>query len=121
MLFRSGDLCCYGDDGNLLYMGRIDYQAKIQGFRVELGEIEYHARLFYEQQNRVVSVAFQNKQGITEIALFVEKEKESSEELLVSLRSKMPNYMIPSRVVYLPVFPLNSNDKIDREKLKTLL
>lgn len=119
--YRTGDLCFYGNDGNLLYLGRIDHQVKIQGFRVELGEIEYHARLFFEQQNRVVSTAFRNEQGITEIALFVEKEKEASDALLVFLRSKMPNYMIPSRVVYLPVFPLNSNDKIDREKLKSLL
>ena len=104
-----------------MYSGRIDQQAKIQGFRVELGEIEHHARAFFKNGNRVVAIAFQNEQSLTEIALFVEKEEENSDALLTYLRSKMPQYMIPSRVFYQSMFPLNKSDKIDRVLLKSMI
>ena len=119
--YRTGDLCYWDVSGNLMYEGRIDHQAKIQGFRVELGEIEYHARTFYDAQYRVAAVAFQNEQQVTEIALFVEKGEEPTDSLLKYLREKMPPYMIPGRIVFLPAFPMNSNEKIDRAKLKDSL
>ena len=119
--YRTGDLCHWDASGNIMYDGRIDQQAKIQGFRVELGEIEYHARLFLGSQSRVAALAFKNDQQITEIALYIEKEEELSAPLLAYLREKMPPYMIPNRIVYLPEFPLNSSEKVDRVKLKSLL
>lgn len=119
--YRTGDLCYWDVSGNLMYVGRIDHQAKIQGFRVELGEIEYHARLFYDSLCRVAAVAFQNEQHITEIALFVEREEESTGPLLAFLREKMPPYMMPNRIVFLPAFPMNGNEKVDRVKLKSIL
>ena len=73
--YCTGDLCYWDPSGNIMYSGRIDQQAKIQGFRVELGEIEHHVRLFYENEFRVVAIAFQNKQNLTEIALFIESQK----------------------------------------------
>ena len=117
--YRTGDLCYRHDSGNFMYCGRIDYQAKIQGFRVELGEIEYHARSFYNKQYRVVAVAFQNASSLTEIALFVEKTEEDSTPLLAYLRSKLPSYMVPTRILYRISFPLNASDKIDRTQLKS--
>ena len=117
-LYHTGDLCYWDKTGNIMYLGRIDQQAKIQGFRVELSEIEYHARAFYHKQKRVLAIAFNGKEGLTEIALFVESSLQDSEDLLKYLRSKMPGYMIPSIIRYKPVFPLNSSDKIDRNKLK---
>jgi acyl-coenzyme A synthetase/AMP-(fatty) acid ligase len=104
-----------------MYSGRIDQQAKIQGFRVELGEIEHHARTYYNNERRVIAIAFQNAQNLTEIALFVEAQAENSKELITYLRSKMPSYMIPSRIVYEPSFPLNKSEKVDRNALKERL
>ena len=119
--YHTGDLCYWDNSNNLMYLGRIDQQVKIQGFRVELSEIEHHARLFYNNSSSVCAVAFQNKQNLSEIALFVEREPESGEPLTEHLRSRLPSYMIPSRVIYLKEFPLNSNDKVDKIKLKSLL
>lgn len=119
--YRTGDLCYLDVSGNLMYAGRIDHQAKIQGFRVELGEIEYHARQFYDSMYQVAAAAFQNEQHITEIALFVEREEESTVPLLAFLREKLPPYMIPTRIVFLPTFPMNANEKVDRVKLKSIL
>ena len=119
--YHTGDLCYRDSTGNLMYLGRIDQQAKIQGFRVELSEIEYHVRTFYNNASQAVCVSFQNNQGIGEIALFVEREGCSPDALLEYLRGKLPAYMIPSRILFVNDFPLNSNDKIDRNQLKLLL
>lgn len=119
--YHTGDLCYWETTGDIMYSGRIDQQAKIQGFRVELGEIEHHARKFYNKEYRVVAIAFDNVQKLTEIALFVESAEQDIQALLVYLRSKMPHYMIPSRIIYEPNFPLNKSEKIDRNTLKSKL
>ena len=117
--YRSGDLCFADSNGDIMYSGRLDHQAKIQGFRVELGEIEYHAREYLKKN--VVCIAFDNDKALTEIAMFIESSEFDSEELLAYMRTKMPAYMIPTRLFFVPVFPLNSNDKTDKVKLKTLI
>lgn len=118
--YRTGDLCYSDEEGDIMYSGRIDQQAKIQGFRVELGEIEYHARQFLGGIN-VVCVAFTNTQGLTEIAMFVEAKAFDLTGTMDYLHSKMPSYMIPTRTIFLDRFPLNANDKIDRKKLREIL
>ncbi|MBR1785733.1 MAG: AMP-binding protein [Paludibacteraceae bacterium] len=119
--YHTGDLCYWDRSGNIMYSGRIDQQAKIQGFRVELGEIEYHARKFYNNEHRVLAIAYQNTHNLTEIALFVEAEKEKTTDLIYYLRSKMPHYMIPTRILFEKHFPLNKSEKVDRNILKQKL
>ncbi len=118
--YRTGDLCYKDEDGDIMYSGRLDHQAKIQGFRVEMGEIEYHASEFLRGVN-VVCIAFENKDTLTEIAMLIESLEFDTEELLVYLKSKMPAYMIPTRLFFVPSFPLNSNDKVDKVKLKAMI
>jgi len=115
--YKTGDSCYIDDEGDILYAGRLDYQVKIQGYRIELSEIEYHAREFLKGQN-AVAVAYDNKTGNAEIALFVEDETDISTELLAYLKLKMPHYMIPSKLFFNGKFPLNSNGKVDRNVLK---
>lgn len=118
--YHTGDLCYKDEDGDIMYSGRLDHQAKIQGFRVEMGEIEYHASEFLGGTN-VVCLAFDNKDKLTEIAMFIETQEFNPEEMITYMRKKMPSYMIPTRLFYVPVFPLNANDKIDKVKLKTMI
>lgn len=123
--YHSGDLVFQDADGDIMYVGRIDHQAKIQGFRVELSEIEHHAVTFFKNSlhregwGGVVCLAFDNEQGFTEIAMFIESEEFDIEPTLQYMRTKMPSYMIPTRIVFVPVFPLNTNGKIDRNDLKS--
>lgn len=117
--YKTGDLCYFDEDGDIMYSGRIDFQTKIQGFRVELGEIEFLAHQFLNQ--KTVAVTYVNKYGNTEIALFVETDKLEDSQLKEFLVSKLPPYMIPSKIQSLTKFPLNSNYKIDRKKLLTYL
>lgn len=118
--YRTGDLCFKDNDGDYMYSGRLDHQAKIQGFRVELGEIEYHAKEFLGDTN-VVCIAFDNNDALTEIAMFVETDEFNTNELVAYMNSKMPSYMIPKRILFVPKFPLNANDKTDKVKLKAMI
>jgi len=119
--YHTGDLCYYESTGDIMYSGRIDQQAKIQGFRVELGEIEYHARDYYNKDRRVMAIAFQNDKNLTEIAMFIESKEEDTKDLITYMRRKMPAYMIPTRIIFLPEFPLNKSEKVDRNALKALI
>lgn len=118
--YRTGDLCYKDAEGDIMYSGRLDHQAKIQGFRVEMGEIEWHAREFLGDKN-VICLAFDNKDDLTEIAMFIESEEFDPGEMIAYMRTKMPSYMIPSRLFYVPLFPLNSNEKTDKVKLKAMI
>ena len=118
--YRSGDLAYNDADGDVMYVGRLDHQTKIQGYRVELGEVEWHAREFLRDKN-VVCMAVDNKDGVTEIAMFVECEEFNPDEMNDYLRSRMPAYMIPTRLFFVPEFPLNSNGKTDRVKMKAMI
>jgi len=119
--YRTGDLCFKDEDGDFMYSGRLDHQAKIQGFRVELGEIEYHAREHLGGSTNVVCMAFDNKDALTEIAMFIESKEFNPDELLAYMRTKMPSYMIPTRLFFVPEFQLNMNGKIDKNILKSLI
>ena len=82
-----------------------------------MGEIEYHARAFVDGQN-VAAIAYENRSGNFEIALFLEGTFDESIDIKNYLKSKLPSYMIPSIIIQKDEFPLNKNDKLDRNSLK---
>lgn len=118
--YHTGDLCYEDEDGDIMYSGRLDHQAKIQGFRVEMGEIEFHAREFLGGVN-TVCLAYENRDGLTEIAMFIESKKFELNSLKEYLKTKMPVYMIPSQFIFQKQFTLNNNGKIDKNILKELI
>lgn len=118
--YKSGDICFQDESGDYMYVGRKDSQAKIQGFRVELSEIEFHAKTFMQGSN-AVAIAFENSQHLTEIALFIESVNCETVKLENYLKKKMPSYMIPSRIYFEEIFPLNGNGKIDKVRLKQII
>jgi non-ribosomal peptide synthetase component F len=119
VFYRTGDICFIDSDGDFMFSGRLDNQVKIQGFRVELSEIEHHAREFLKSPN-VVAVTSQNENDNTLIHLFVERT-ENTTELANYLKTQMPAYMIPTEIRSLDSFPLNVNGKVDRKAIKLLL
>ena len=114
--YRTGDLCKLDRAGNFLYLGRIDNQVKIDGHRVELEEIEFHARAFC-QDKQVVATVNRSEEGSHYILLFVETENDLRRGLEEHLRKQLPDYMIPKEMLTVSRFPLNSNGKIDRKAL----
>ncbi len=114
--YKTGDLCVEDQDGDILYLGRIDFQTKIQGFRVELSEIEFYVKKFLGNIN-VVALAITNTIGNSEIGLAIESEEFVTKELFDYLNSKIPAYMIPTKLKFVKSFPLNINGKTDRKNL----
>ena len=117
-IYKTGDLARWLPDGNLEYLGRIDHQIKLRGFRIELGEIEamlsQHpavkeavATLYEEDDNKRI-VAYMATDS---------KSDELAEQLKDSLRSCLPDYMVPSHFIFLDRLPLTPNGKIDRKTL----
>lgn len=120
--YRTGDICTMDSDGDILYFGRKDSQVKIQGFRIELSEIECIARKFYDNSIAVVAIPLYDNNRNCTIQLVVESTDRASADTLTNyLKEYLPPYMIPQRIHFLERFPLNVNNKIDRKKITTLL
>lgn len=115
--YRTGDLCYADEDGDIMYVGRIDFQAKIQGFRVELSEIEHYINEALPEGAMSVCVAFTNKIGNTEIGLALQGKKYDYQPILDYVKSKLPPYEIPTKVLFFDHFPLNTNGKLDRKEI----
>jgi surfactin family lipopeptide synthetase A len=117
-LYRTGDLARYLPDGNVEFLGRIDHQVKIRGFRIELGEIE---TVLGEIPGIREAVLVVHEDGADKrLVAYVVPNQDSiptSGELRSVLKSKLPDYMIPSTFVFLDALPLTSNGKVDRRAL----
>lgn len=118
--YHTGDLCYFDSEKTIMLYGRKDSQVKIQGYRVELGEIEFHTREYLKGSNAVV-LPYTNENGNTDLALFIEGQEINTLPLIDHLKSKMPFYMIPGHILFEKEFPLNSNSKVDKITLKKRL
>ncbi|MFN6487002.1 MAG: non-ribosomal peptide synthetase [Nostoc sp. DedQUE03] len=119
-LYKTGDLIRRLPDGNLEFIGRIDTQVKIRGFRIELGEIEV-VLIQHPEIKQVVVMARENETGNKYlVAYLVAKDNPPNPSSLRNfLKTKLPDYMIPAAFVFLEVFPLTPNGKINRRALPT--
>jgi amino acid adenylation domain-containing protein/non-ribosomal peptide synthase protein (TIGR01720 family) len=118
-MYKTGDLARYRADGSLDFLGRLDYQIKIRGFRVELGEIE-HQLLAHPAVTHAVVVVRDAPSGTRQIVAYVVgegPERLESRELRSHLEARLPDYMVPATFVVLDAMPLNPNGKIDRAAL----
>ena len=117
-LYKTGDLCRYLPDGNILYLGRLDQQVKIRGNRIELGEIQ--ATLVKHPAVRAAVVtAWRDGSGHQELAAYwlPQASPPPVSELRELLQATLPEYMVPSAFVQLDSIPLNSNGKVDYKAL----
>jgi amino acid adenylation domain-containing protein len=118
-MYKTGDLCRWRADGNIEYLGRMDYQVKIRGFRIELGEIEAvlskHASV-----RQCLVMAREDEPGLKRLVAYVvpSGSAASNEDTLRShLKKSLPEFMLPSTFVALDSFPLTPNGKVDRKSL----
>lgn len=116
-MYRTGDSARWLPDGNVEFLGRIDYQVKIRGFRIELGEIEQ--QIIRHELVKDVTVLDREDQGGNKYlcAYIVTAASLATEELRRFLAASLPDYMIPPYVVELPALPLTANGKVDRRAL----
>ena len=117
-VYRSGDLGRLRPDGDIEYLGRIDSQVQVRGFRVELGEIE--ARLAMHPLVREAIVIADQQEPATRLVsycLTATSQRPGLSDLRRFLTSHLPAYMVPSHFVFLDAFPLTINGKLDRARL----
>jgi amino acid adenylation domain-containing protein/non-ribosomal peptide synthase protein (TIGR01720 family) len=117
-LYRSGDLARWRANGDLEYLGRIDYQVKIRGFRIELGEIEA-ALGAHPAVRQAVVVARREEHGESRLVAYVVAAAPAVEigELRQLLAAQLPAYMVPAAFVLLEEMPLTATGKINRRAL----
>jgi amino acid adenylation domain-containing protein len=115
-LYRTGDVARWADRGVLEFIGRKDAQIKLRGYRIELGEVESVLQRQPGVRECVV-VARADAQGSKRLVAYVTPETVDAAELRDALRTRLPEYMIPSVFVGLPALPLTPNGKVDRKAL----
>lgn len=116
-LYKTGDLAAWNSEGNLEYMGRIDFQVKLHGQRIELGEIERRV-VEYPGINQAVATVQKEHTGMEQLVVHYSGMRAIDEvDLKRCLLEVMPEYMVPQGFLYMDELPLSSNGKIDRKKL----
>ncbi|MDX2093751.1 MAG: amino acid adenylation domain-containing protein, partial [Kofleriaceae bacterium] len=116
-LYRTGDLVRWRADGNLEFVGRVDDQVKIRGFRIELGEIE---ALFAEHpavQNVAVLARPLDGGEKQLVAYVVLGAAVAADELGAFVRSRLPAYMVPARLIVLDALPITATGKVNKAAL----
>lgn len=120
-LYKTGDMAKKLADGSFSFLGRADNQVKIRGFRVEIGEIEnYLLRHPSVQQTIVITRSNTTSSALSLVAYVVLKDRSVPHNTVVLqsfLKQFLPEYMIPSAIVYLKTFPLTAHGKIDKTAL----
>jgi len=119
-LYRTGDLGRWCPGGDIEFLGRVDLQVKIQGYRIEPGEVE-QALLALPSVQAAVVLAQGSAAGRQLLAYAVPREGRGAEQeadaVLAALRLRLPGYMVPGRLVWLDRLPLTPNGKVDRQAL----
>ena len=124
-LYNTGDLGYYRPDGVIMFLGRADFQVKVQGYRIEIGEIETVLEQLTAVKQSVVLLkgdAQKNKRLVAYVVLdntVLENSDKAPtpESLKQHLQNLLPDYMVPSTFVFLENLPLTINGKIDRKSL----
>jgi len=120
-LYKSGDRAFWREDGNIEFVGRLDDQVKLRGFRIELKEIEHHIGQLAQVANAAVKV-HRPEQGLPMLVAFLElydtdKENITLEDIRGRLKQSLPTYMLPEKIVLYDKLPLTLTGKIDKSKL----
>jgi amino acid adenylation domain-containing protein len=118
-MYRSGDRARYLPNGEIEFLGRMDYQVKVRGFRIELGEIEAVLGKAPGVREAVVIVR-QDLDGEPRLVAYVVSTEDGETaigEMRTHLKQQLPEYMVPSAIVLLESLPLTPNGKIDRKAL----
>ena len=115
LIYRTGDFGKYNEYGELVFVSRKDYQIKHMGHRIELGEIEANVNM--QDGVNLAGCVYDEVKG--KIVLYYVGTI-TDRTLILSLKEKLPRYMLPNRIFKLDTMPLTANGKIDRVTLKKM-
>ena len=111
-MYSTGDIAYIGKDNNIHFIGRMDNQIKLHGYRIELNEIN-HAISSHPQISKSFSIVHKN----SIVNYYISNEEILSADIKQFLKDKLPFYMIPNFFIKLDSFPLTVNGKIDKKNL----
>ena len=119
-LYRTGDLARWRGNGQIEFMGRSDTQVKVNGFRIELGDIEAALASLPGVQGAVAAIMPLAGAGKGLVGYVVPQHSQRAlapNDLHTALRARLPLYMVPQHYVVLEQLPLSDNGKVDRKRL----
>jgi amino acid adenylation domain-containing protein len=118
IMYRTGDMVRYLRDGNLEFLGRVDQQVKLRGYRIELDEI-CHQLQTHERVDQAIVMLREDVPGLKQLVAYLSgKDGELDNEALSNhLQKRLPMYMVPSAYIWLDSIPTLPNGKIDRNAL----
>lgn len=116
-IYKTGDLARWSEDGNIEYIGRVDFQVKIRGMRIELDEIQRALSACVGVKNALILDKIDQNNNKYLCAYYIGDTPISVADIKRQLRSMLPEHMIPTRYICLKEFPLTSHGKIDRKAL----
>ena len=123
--YRTGDLAKKINNNNYAFLGRVDDQVQVRGYRVEILEIDKIIRDAVGHQMAVSVPIFskENNYAVEDILAFVEKDDKnlSEKDIIFYCKSLLPEYMVPSKVYIIQSMPLNENGKIDKKALVAMI
>lgn len=125
--YKTGDLGQFDENGQLLYKGRIDFQVKLHGFRIELEDVDHHLdKVSYVTQATTVP-RYDKDHKVSQLVAYIVKDQAKTKDfasdfkltqaIKKELLETMMSYMMPQKFVYVEKLPLTPNGKIDRKKL----
>ncbi|ADL52332.1 non-ribosomal peptide synthetase [Clostridium cellulovorans] len=120
MIYKTGDLVMWNEHGFIDYYGRIDSQIKIRGLRIELGEIESHITQYQGITKSVVIVDERNLVNKYLVAFYTGEQEIDERQLSEFLAKSIPEYMMPTKFIYINQFDTTLNGKLDRKSLVKL-
>ena len=120
--YRTGDLVCENEKGELMFLGRIDRQIKLRGYRIELNEIEA-ALLKHEdvEEAAVIMVSDKNEKELEAVVRLVEGAQVDPKELLLFCKDRIPPYAVPHQLTVMEDFPRTGSGKIDKKEIIKML
>ena len=116
-MYRTGDLVYWNENGEIEYIGRMDFQVKLRGQRLELGEIERRMAEIPDVEEAVALVQQSGEDNAQLVACYTGKRALPAGKLRDELKKYLPDYMIPQGFLYLKAMPLNANGKLDRKQI----
>ncbi|MCW8930409.1 MAG: amino acid adenylation domain-containing protein, partial [Gammaproteobacteria bacterium] len=124
LIYKTGDLVRYKNDGIIEYIGRVDFQVKLRGLRIELGEIEYQLVRNSKISNVAVRIV-KDVNNIEQLVAYIVPAQNCSESLNINqlrgdLSEHLPDYMLPNFIIEMDSLPLTPNGKVDNKALPEL-